>query len=68
VCRDPPHRLLTTVANFSLTSDERAIYRRYAGLALRRHTSYPIAPAWRDDFRHHEFRADLQRVDGPVSV
>lgn len=42
-----------------LTSDERATYRRYAGLALPRHTSYPIAPAWRADYRAVDFCADL---------
>ena len=59
---------VTTVADFSLSPDEQAIYRRYAGLALPRHTSYPIAPAWRDDYRCPQFREDLQRVEGPLSV
>jgi oxygen-independent coproporphyrinogen-3 oxidase len=43
----------------SLTSDERAIYRRFATLALPRHTSYPITPAWRDDYRGADYRSDL---------
>jgi oxygen-independent coproporphyrinogen-3 oxidase len=42
-----------------LTPDERAVYRRYAPLALPRHTSYPIAPVWRDDYGPGDFRADL---------
>jgi oxygen-independent coproporphyrinogen-3 oxidase len=42
-----------------LTRDERAVYRRYASLALPRHTSYPIAPAWRTDYRPSDFRTDL---------
>jgi oxygen-independent coproporphyrinogen III oxidase len=56
------------ISNFKLSHDERAIYRRYAGLALPRHTSYPIAPAWRDDYRAAEFREDLQRAEGPLSL
>src|ERR1019366_7167117 len=59
---------VTTISVSSLSPDERAIYRRYAGLALPRHTSYPIAPTWRDDYRCREFREDLQRVEGPLSV
>lgn len=43
----------------ALTIAERSIYRRYAHLALPRHTSYPIAPAWRDDYGPPDFRADL---------
>jgi hypothetical protein len=31
---------------YRLTDAERHTYRRYAGLALPRHTSYPIAPTW----------------------
>lgn len=33
---------------YSLSETERATYRRYAALALPRHTSYPAAPAWRE--------------------
>ncbi|MBI1832619.1 MAG: oxygen-independent coproporphyrinogen III oxidase [Planctomycetes bacterium] len=43
----------------TLTGAERAIYRRYAGLALPRHTSYPIAPAWRGDYTAGDFRTAL---------
>jgi oxygen-independent coproporphyrinogen III oxidase len=57
-----------TTSNFTLSHDERTIYRRYAGLALPRHTSYPIAPAWRDDYRSDEFYKDLRLVDGPLSL
>jgi oxygen-independent coproporphyrinogen-3 oxidase len=56
------------ISNLTLSHAERAIYRRYAGLALPRHTSYPIAPAWRDDYRSDEFREDLQRIEGPLSL
>jgi len=42
-----------------LNSAERAVYRRYANLALPRHTSYPIAPAWREDYNADDFRTDL---------
>lgn len=43
----------------TLTSDERSVYRRFADLALPRHTSYPIAPAWRETYRPADLRADL---------
>jgi oxygen-independent coproporphyrinogen-3 oxidase len=46
---------------YTLTSQERDTYLRYASLALPRHTSYPIAPAWREDYGPDEFRADLRR-------
>jgi oxygen-independent coproporphyrinogen-3 oxidase len=46
---------------FTLTARERDTYRRYAGLALPRHTSYPIAPVWRTDYGPGDFRADLRR-------
>jgi len=44
-----------------LTEVERRIYHRYAGLALPRHTSYPVAPAWKADYGPADFRADLLR-------
>jgi len=59
---------VTTTAHFTLSDQERAIYRRYAGLALPRHTSYPIAPVWRDDYRAADFRQDLRRAGGPLSL
>jgi oxygen-independent coproporphyrinogen-3 oxidase len=55
----------------TLTAQERDTYRRYAGLALPRHTSYPIAPVWREDYGPGDFRADLDRsaAEGrPLSV
>jgi oxygen-independent coproporphyrinogen-3 oxidase len=45
----------------TITAEERATYRRFASLALPRHTSYPIAPVWRDDYGPEDFRADLRR-------
>jgi oxygen-independent coproporphyrinogen-3 oxidase len=45
----------------TLTARERDTYRRYASLALPRHTSYPIAPVWRADYGPSDFRADLHR-------
>jgi len=59
---------MTMVPTLTLSYDERATYRHYAGLALPRHTSYPIAPAWRNDYRAEEFRRDLQDVEGPLSL
>jgi len=47
------------------------VYRKYAGLALPRHTSYPIAPAWRKEYRPADFRADLAesaRQHRPLSL
>ncbi len=44
---------------YRLSTEERATYRRYARLALPRHTSYPIAPKWRVDFGPADFRTEL---------
>jgi oxygen-independent coproporphyrinogen-3 oxidase len=46
---------------YRLTDAERRTYRRYAGLALPRHTSYPIAPMWTTDFGADGLRAELRR-------
>ena len=45
---------------YRLTEAERQVYRRYAGLALPRHTSYPIAPMWTTDFGATDLRAELE--------
>ena len=42
-----------------LTTAERNVYRQYACLALPRHTSYPCAPYWREEYGAQEFRHDL---------
>jgi oxygen-independent coproporphyrinogen-3 oxidase len=47
--------------SYRLTDAERRIYRRYAGLALPRHTSYPTAPTWTADFGPDELRDELGR-------
>jgi oxygen-independent coproporphyrinogen III oxidase len=65
---DGDRKDVTMISNFKLSQAERAIYRRYAALALPRHTSYPIAPAWRDDYRTEEFRKDLRLIEGPLSL
>lgn len=44
----------------SLTEAEREIYRRFASLALPRHTSYPIVPVWSADYGSADFALDLQ--------
>jgi oxygen-independent coproporphyrinogen-3 oxidase len=57
--------------SYRLTDAERCVYRRYAGLALPRHTSYPIAPAWTTDFGPAQLRAELGRSaveDRPLSL
>jgi oxygen-independent coproporphyrinogen-3 oxidase len=46
---------------YRLTEEERRTYRRYAGLALPRHTSYPIAPAWTTDYGPDDLRDELRR-------
>jgi oxygen-independent coproporphyrinogen-3 oxidase len=46
---------------YRLTAAEQKTYSRYAGLALPRHTSYPIAPYWRRDYGPADFDADLCR-------
>src|SRR5262245_6089349 len=46
---------------FTLTEADREVYRRFAGLALARHTSYPIAPAWKPNYDPADFREDLAR-------
>jgi oxygen-independent coproporphyrinogen-3 oxidase len=54
---------------YQLSEAQRAIYRRYAGLALPRHTSYPIATAWTTGYGPADFQADLERLGGqPLSV
>lgn len=49
-------------ATYALSADQRQTYRRYAGLALPRHTSYPIASAWNSAYGAMELRADLGRT------
>jgi oxygen-independent coproporphyrinogen-3 oxidase len=46
---------------YRLTSSGRKTYRRYAGLALPRHTSYPIASAWTQEYGPADFDEDLRR-------
>jgi oxygen-independent coproporphyrinogen-3 oxidase len=46
---------------YQLSETERQTYRRYASLALPRHTSYPIAPVWRTDYGSSDFGDDLRR-------
>lgn len=46
---------------YILTEPQRAVYRRYAGLALPRHTSYPTAPVWQTDHGPAALRAALGR-------
>src|SRR6516225_8774033 len=51
----------TSMAHFTLNARERDTYRRYAGLALPRHTSYPIAPAWTTEYGPDGLRDELRR-------
>ena len=59
------------MTTYRLTDAERRTYRRYAGLALPRHTSYPIAPAWTTAFGPDGLRDELRRsaAEGrPLSI
>src|SRR6478609_8989234 len=59
------------MTTYRLTEAERHTYRRYAGLALPRHTSYPIAPAWSADYGPRDLCDALRRsaAEGrPLSV
>jgi oxygen-independent coproporphyrinogen-3 oxidase len=47
------------MTQYRLTEAERRTYRRYAGLALPRHTSYPTAPTWTTDFTADDLRDEL---------
>ncbi len=49
------------MTTYRLTDDQRRTYRRYAGLALPRHTSYPIAPAWTTEYGPADLRDELRR-------
>ncbi len=56
---------------YFLSEAERQLYKRYADLALPRHTSYPISPVWRADYQADDFRRDLQWVaerESPLSL
>lgn len=46
----------------TLTAAQRQTYRRYAALALPRHTSYPIASMWTPAYDPSAFRTDLERL------
>jgi oxygen-independent coproporphyrinogen-3 oxidase len=45
---------------YRLSEVDRRTYRKFAALALPRHTSYPAAPSWRE-YGPAEFRVDLRR-------
>jgi oxygen-independent coproporphyrinogen-3 oxidase len=56
---------------YRLTPDQRATYRRFAALALPRHTSYPIAAVWTTDYGPDQLEDDLAtpaRPDRPLSL
>jgi oxygen-independent coproporphyrinogen-3 oxidase len=48
------------MAYYKLSDPERQTYRRYAALALPRHTSYPIAPVWKTEYGPDDLRRDLR--------
>jgi len=47
---------------YQLTPEQRQVYLRFSGLALPRHTSYPIAPIWSDQFGGAAYRQELGRL------
>jgi oxygen-independent coproporphyrinogen-3 oxidase len=49
------------MTSYKLTASERKTYRHYARLALPRHTSYPIASAWTQEYGPANLREDLRR-------
>jgi oxygen-independent coproporphyrinogen-3 oxidase len=56
---------------YRLDDAEKATYRRYARLALPRHTSYPTVPAWSTDYGPADFKSDLNRsadIRRPLSI
>jgi oxygen-independent coproporphyrinogen III oxidase len=55
---------------YQLTTEQRAIYTRFASLALPRHTSYPIASVWNPNYGAADFQVDLWQLarDEPVSL
>src|SRR5262245_24931198 len=59
--RHSPLKKGAVMAAYALTAEQRDTYRRYANLALPRHTSYPIAPAWKPTYGPADFRDDLRR-------
>ncbi|MFO0878753.1 MAG: oxygen-independent coproporphyrinogen III oxidase [Gemmataceae bacterium] len=58
-------------SNYLLSEEQREIYRRFARLALPRHTSYPIAAVWTPTFGPAQFATDLatgREAGQPVSL
>jgi oxygen-independent coproporphyrinogen III oxidase len=49
------------MTTYHLSDADRRTYRRYAHLALPRHTSYPIAPTWTTAFGAHGLHEELRR-------
>jgi oxygen-independent coproporphyrinogen-3 oxidase len=49
---------------YSLTEDQRGVYRRFARLALPRHTSYPTAPVWTAEYGEELLVQDLRALRG----
>jgi oxygen-independent coproporphyrinogen-3 oxidase len=47
---------------YCLSESERKVYRRYAEIALPRHTSYPIASVWTNAYGPWQFQEDLSRA------
>lgn len=48
--------------HFSLTANQLEIYTKYSGLALPRHTSYPIAALWTEEYNHETYKTQLQEL------
>ena len=44
-----------------LTENEKQVYRQFSKLSLPRHTSFPIYPIWKKDFKDHDYFSWLGR-------
>ena len=53
---------ISNAGHYQLTEDQREVYRRFARLALPRHTSYPIAPTWTTKYDNNSYLRDLRGV------
>lgn len=50
------------MVDYTLDDRQRQTYRRYADLALPRHTSYPIVPTWKPSYLAADLRNDLAQT------
>lgn len=51
-----------TFSPIVFSPEDRSIYTKYAGLNLPRHTSYPIAPVWKDSFTGGDLEVEIKKM------